>query len=1185
MANLIEPPDALTGLPARRSCDDCLQREIQYAANNGTSVVVILMDLDHFKSINDGFGHARGDTVLAEFASRIQSTIRDDDRAFRYGGDEFVLVLPHTDLAKAQVLAGRLQEIVQSSPFSGDPPLLLTLSGGIACFPEDARAPAELLAAADRRLYQVKRSGRAQINGVDFDDPGILPASNASHLIERDLALETAHNFINQMQPPNPKERSVLVVYGKPKSGRSHLLSEICTAAQMRGFGMITLKGSPALQRRALGVWLEAQSDLHLLSPIYGVSRFSHALQRELVSHKLFGLFICIDNPNYLDQASIDFLRNLYYSQDTHSLAVIYSSAPQAGLLLDEVEQTRIEVTPLSLIGVQIWLRHYLFWEAPIEFTAWLHQQTGGLPGLLSRGLDLLITQKVITHIRGKWECQTNYISLPLAERLAKLSEPPNNLPTGMTLFVGRSAEIHELLRLTHSERLVTVVGPGGIGKSRLAIQVAAERHNDFPDGIFFIPLAAVNTADFIIPALAEAMHLQFTGNTSLKDQWLDFIRHRHVLLVMDNFEHLTDSAPLLRDLLNEAPGVYLLITSRTPLNLVKEQVFELGCLNIPSPETGTDLSGYESVQLFNQVANQSNPAFVFSGAEGQSVARICRLVEGMPLGIEMAAAWVHSFSTDQIAAEIERSLAFLVSSRPEISPRHHSMVAVFDSFWQVLSELEQQVIAQMAVFKGGFRREAARQVANVSPLFLDALVSKAFLHLAPSGRYEMHELLRQYGVEKLYVDAAFENHTRELHCAYYLNFIQSQEGALSRERQAVANIAEEIENVREAWKWALEHQRLLLIQPAINGLGRYYELTGLWEEGVKTFGSGAACLESNQPFNHLSPQEQSIYLLLKYHQGRLLRHLARYDMALSALQTARSGWETQNNHEGQVLALAQMGLAFYHKGKYAEAREYLNQGLALARAVNDRNGAALTLDQLSYLYWAQGDYSTARTLAEESLAIQRTLGDKLALAGILNILGIIVESQGDLMAGQALYEETLLLYREMGDKPGIAKLLVNLGDTLISLGDPVTARATIEEGLALGRETGFKLVVNVALLNLGSLAIELNDAASAQSRFMESLLLSQEMSERSDVIYSIAGLAAVAAQQAEFFRAARLAAAAETNLKTMGGAWDVLEGRVFQFTLKRLHSGMSENDFKTAWDAGEKMTLEEATALAMENI
>ncbi len=405
---------------------------------------------------------------------------------------------------------------------------------------------------------------------------------------------------------------------------------------------------------------------------------------------------------------------------------------------------------------------------------------------------------------------------------------PTDHLPIPATPFVGREEELSSIAALLGDPncRLLTLVGSGGTGKTRIAAEVTAQIANGFAHGSYFVPLAPITSPDLVALTIASSIGLLLHTSESPAAQIMDYLCGRELLLVLDNFEHLMSAVDLIIEILEAAPNVRLLVTSRERLNIREEWVLDIYGLDYPQDEIIHPVEQYSAIQFFLKCAYRVKPDFQLTETIQSSVIRICRLVEGMPLGIELAASWVRTLSCQAIADEIERNLDFLASSQRNMPQKHGSMRAVFDQSYNLLTEEQQQVFRKLSVFRGGFRPQAANAVANASLMTLAALVDKSLLRVSTEGRYDMHELLRQYGEDHLRATDIVDS-VHDAHSSTYADFIHQRVDDLKGRRQleAIAEINADFENVRTAWNWASDHNHVHRIDKMLDGLALFCDL------------------------------------------------------------------------------------------------------------------------------------------------------------------------------------------------------------------------------------------------------------------------------------------------------------------------------------------------------------------------
>ena len=463
-------------------------------------------------------------------------------------------------------------------------------------------------------------------------------------------------------------------------------------------------------------------------------------------------------------------------------------------------------------------------------------------------------------------------------------NRPDSNRPASP--FVGRKVEIEALSSLLGDRhcRLLTLVGAGGVGKTRLALHLMQQLRDQFADGVYFVDLQTSLSIDDVITATASALKITLSGQEAPEDQLVRFLQKKQMLLVLDNFEHLLESGHFLAEMTRRAPEVTLFVTSRSALNLSEEYRYILKGLELPEDAATPDVAACEAMRLFSECARRVRGDFSLD-EEAVEVAQICELVEGIPLAIEMAAAWVSSLDCATIAAEILRNTNILQSRLRDVPERHRSMQVVFEQSWGQLTEEERSVFMRLSVFRGGFKREAAQSIAGMSLLALAALLDKSLLETQGQERYVIHELLRQYAEAKLAQSASETSaRVREQYAAYYMRFLAERTADMigGRQEEATAEIAADLDNVRAAWKWAVEHQQTETIADAVFTWYSFCQFSSRYLEATQMLEQAAQRLDDKT----LSAHPRAVIVLTCL--GWFYIRLGRFDEARSVFLRAR---------------------------------------------------------------------------------------------------------------------------------------------------------------------------------------------------------------------------------------------------------------------------------------------------------
>jgi predicted ATPase len=677
-------------------------------------------------------------------------------------------------------------------------------------------------------------------------------------------------------------------------------------------------------------------------------------------------------------------------------------------------------------------------------------------------------------------------------------SDPPplRELPTEITPFIGRKTELAKLAQLLSDEtvRLITILAPGGMGKSRFALEASRQAAADsgafeqtrreamkFASGVFFVSLAPLESFELVPTVIGEVIGLRVQRGSSPTEQLLAQLRDKDMLLVLDNFEHVLESAGLVDAILRAAPRVVVLTTSRERLGLSSETVFELGGMLAAGPGASSAEQGSAAVDLFLAHARRMRPDFELSGETAEPVAQICRLVGGMPLGIVLSASWINVLAPREIAQEIGKNLDFLETELRDVPKRQRSLRAAFDYSWNRLDEASRGVFSALCVFRGGFTRSAAEAVAGASLRALSMLTSKSLIHRdADSGRYEIHAVLRQYAEEKLAATPANHERILDLHAGYYAEFLEERTG----DREPVAALDElkaEIDNVRAAWKHMLLCRNLKRIAGAIYALEDYYRRHASFVEAEITFAAAVQALGA-QPATPSDEQTRLLGLSLRLQAGQCSAQgndREAFDLGTRALSLLDASIHTRER--AQVLLLIGESRALL--GEREQGVQSLEQCIQLLRAANDGDGAGWALITLGNVLAWDGVYARAEHPFREIISAQVAPSRVQLLAGLIG-LGLVRVGRGEFEDGRQLLARGLRMNEEFRDTSAELSGLMTLARAEQSLGRYSEAERLAKSCLNLAREYGATGQETWSFITLGNILRDQRLFADARTCF-----------------------------------------------------------------------------------------------------
>ncbi len=784
-------------------------------------------------------------------------------------------------------------------------------------------------------------------------------------------------------------------------------------------------------------------------------------------------------------------------------------------------------------------------------------------------------------------------------------ASPVAMLPAGRHRLVGRAVELRGATeQLTNPNcRLLSFVGPGGIGKSELALQVARENAAAFTHGAYFIPLVTLSTPQFLPAKIAEALQLAHLNAANLREQLLNHLRAQNLLLLFDNYEQLLPQVDLIGEILAAAPAVKIIVTSRERLRMRQEWVFNVGGLQVPTaaeeielgddPATSASTTSYGAIQLFVEQAQRIQPDLAITAEVSTAITQICRLLAGSPLAIELVVGWIRLMSCTQIATELTHNMDLLAMNWSDLPARHRSMRAVFEQTWQQLAQVEQRILQSMGAFHGKFDLNALQSVVDGVPLpLLLGLVDKSIVNSHGDSSFSLHELWRRFALEKLHVDPVATERVKSAHAAHYAALLAEQTAGMIRRSQKSSDVvSQNLGNVEAAWSWSLQAGMLEQIEAMLIGYWYFLWLRGTDSNEITELFAQAAEQLRNSPIARHEPtglpgasdqddqaaKRHGIIGAFLVAQGSFF--VRRGDL-IKAVTFAGEGISQMRQSPYarsrlMIFALRWTQMIYSQYGEYSTTQEYIVELIQLAEMLDNQHAAAAAYHARAVANFALGDFQAAKIDLSHALPLAYMVGDQHLEEANKRLRAMIMDDQGEFSAAYNLLLECLDILNAQNDLDNVAQCLHQLGLLLISQGDYVQAEIRLRKAMEImdqiGADLGFPRTQRVLGLALGG-----------QGRFEEAILVAkqalltqQQRGQESEVVLCLRELSRVTFESGAFLEA-------ELLLRQTLGMNEKLQMKfIFFTTLPYLGYACLETQSRSRADIREYFA--EALALALE--
>lgn len=778
---------------------------------------------------------------------------------------------------------------------------------------------------------------------------------------------------------------------------------------------------------------------------------------------------------------------------------------------------------------------------------------------------------------RGDWQAFTGNEAENAPWHLSHIDRQ-SNLPSLVTSFIGRKREQEEAIDLLKKNRLVTLAGEGGIGKTRLAIQVGHQLIPDYPHGVWFIPLDSLSDRSRVPHTVASVFDIQESADQPINEVLKDVLRQKTVLLILDNCEHLVDAcAQLIKTLLENCPNLKILTTSREILKTEGEATYYLSPLSIPKGNISLEkIAEYESIQLFVERATLALPTFQLSKENVQFIMEICSRVDGIPLAIELTAARTNILSVEEISEQLHKSFAILASDNRTTVSRHQTLQASMDWSWFLLTDSEQTFLKQLSVFAGGWTLEATKVVCDGDSFELtNSLVKKSLIVVNQGSRhmmrYRFHEFVRQYAHEKL-VETDNETGIRTRHLNYFLQLSEQAEQALNGSLQLEWNehLNEERDNIRAALSWADKTN----IEAGMFIAGRLWRF---WEDFDLREGEHWLTRLLDNPVSNSYPLARAKAL---FAYGIISHLTLKKPILRKTAEECLAIYQAVGDKQGEIDGLLLLGRFMWMSQKFAKADELYQQALRIAEELDDKWKRAFVL---THLGWRMDKNLTQLThYWNEAIALSREIGDIRGLIDQLEALGHAEILHGDTESAQRHLDEAFQLSKELKSRRGLGKILRSLSFIEIFNGNYTKARSLLDEALNNAFELGHRMYYLGYRAHLGHLSVKQGNFNEARSILIETMQEYMKAGIEVWVVFSLEGMANLFARTGQHKSAARLIGFADATRERSNEPREPIKQADVNKVILAVKEKIGSSVFEVVYDSGRQMTLDEAVAFVI---